>query len=473
MKKFLSLFMIIIIAFSSLTACSSGGNSMTETTTVSEVPTTETTAVDPTSIDVMTETSISETKTVETTAESTTNTSVGQVYYLNFKPEADEVWKALARSYTEETGTPVTIVTAASNNYEATLTDEMSKTNAPTLFQINGPVGLANWGNFCYDLKDTKIYDELTSDAYALKKDDEVLGIAYVIESYGIIVNKTLLAEAGYTIDDIKSFADLQSISEDITDRSDELGFAAFTSAGLDPSSDWRFKTHLANLPIYFEYQNEGIEQSPAIKGAYLANYRNIWDLYIHNSTVDPKLLSTKTVEDSRNEFLEKQAVFYQNGSWEYNNLHDGGFSDDELAIIPIYVGVGDEANQGLCTGSENYWCVNKNARPEDIAATLDFMTWCVTSERGTSALANAMGFVIPFKGAVPSPNLFIRQDSEYTREGKIPVSWYFTTVPSEDWKNNLAQALTIYSSDETDGNWANVVSAFVDKWKSEYNLSH
>ena len=43
----------------------------------------------------------------------------------------------------------------------------------------------------------------------------------------------------------------------------------------MDGSSDWRFKTHLANLPIYFEYQDDGITIQPdAIKGTYLDNYR-------------------------------------------------------------------------------------------------------------------------------------------------------------------------------------------------------
>ncbi len=39
---------------------------------------------------------------------------------------------------------------------------------------------------------------------------------------------------------------------------------------------------------------------------------------------------------------------------------------DDELGMLPIYIGAGDEANQGLCTGSENYWCVNNKASADD-----------------------------------------------------------------------------------------------------------
>ncbi|MDO4509441.1 MAG: ABC transporter substrate-binding protein [Lachnospiraceae bacterium] len=393
----------------------------------------------------------------------------GQVYYLNFKPEQDEQWQALAKSYTEQTGVPVTVVTAASGTYEETLTAEIAKDEAPTLFQVNGPVGLANWSDYCYDLTGSEILSNLTSDSFALKNGDEVAGIAYVIESYGIITNVELLEKAGYTTDDIKSFEDLKKVAEDITARSSELGFSAFTSTGMDGSSDWRFKTHLANLPIYFEYQEDGISDTKAIKGTYLDNYKQIFDLYINNSTCSPKELATKTGDDAENEFAEGKAVFFQNGSWEYGNLIGKGMTDDQLKMIPIYIGVGDEANQGLCTGTENFWCVNNEASEEDIEATLTFINWCVSSDEGTQAMAD-MGFTIPFKNAKENPNVFVQQDAAYTAEGKVPVSWNFTTMPSEEWKNGVGSALTAYAAGT--GDWDAVVTAFVDGWASEKALA-
>ena len=415
--------------------------------------------------------SAASTDSTATSEASAASTAEGKVYYLNFKPEQDQQWQDLAKVYTEQTGVPVTVVTAASGEYETTLMSEMAKSDAPTLFQVNGPIGLANWKDYCYDLTGSDILGQLTSDTYALKDGDATLGIGYVIESYGLITNKTLLEKAGYTIDDIKSFEDLKKVAEDITARQDELGFAAFTSAGMDSSSDWRYKTHLANLPIYFEYQDEGITSTDAIKGTYLDNYKNIFDLYINNSTCAPTELAGKTADDSRNEFLAGEAVFYQNGSWEYVNLtQDGTFTDDDLAMIPIYFGVGDEANQGLCTGTENYWCVNSEAPEEDIQATLDFINWCVTSEEGTKAMAEDMGFVIPFKGAQESSNVFVKQDQEMLAAGKTPVSWNFTTMPSENWKNGVGSALTAYAAGT--GDWDGVVTAFVDGWASEAALN-
>ena len=408
-----------------------------------------------------------------TAASSTAAKADGKVYYLNFKPEQDQAWQDLAKVYTEETGVPVTVVTAASGQYETTLMSEMEKSEAPTLFQVNGPVGLANWKDYCYDLSGSQLYGELTSDSFALKDGDAVAAIAYVIETYGIIYNKELLTAAGYTQDDIKGFDDLKKVADDIQARKAELGVdGAFTSAGMDGSSDWRFKTHLANLPIYFEYQADGIGTTDAIKGTYLDNYKDMFDLYINNSTCAPTELAGKTGDDSRNEFLDNEAVFFQNGSWEYNNLVGDGkpFTDDDLTMIPVYIGVGDEANQGLCTGTENYWCVNKEADQADIDATLDFMYWCVSSDEGTKAMANDMGFVIPFKNAQESPNLFVKVDNALTAEGKTPVAWCFSTMPSENWKNGVGSALTAYAAGT--GDWNAVVTAFVDGWKTEAALN-
>ena len=200
----------------------------------------------------------SETPAAETTAASG---GEGKVYYLNFKPEQADDWVELAKAYTDETGVPVTVVTAASGTYESTLKSEMAKSEAPTLFQVNGPVGLASWKDYCYDLKDSDVYKNIESDDYVLKDGGSVLGMAYVIETYGIIYNKALLndyfalpdAEIK-SIDELNNFEALKKVADGIQAHKDDLGVeGAFTSAGFDASSDWRFKTHLANLPVYYE----------------------------------------------------------------------------------------------------------------------------------------------------------------------------------------------------------------------------
>ena len=404
----------------------------------------------------------------------------GKVYYLNFAPEVADQWEALAEKYSEETGTEVQVVTAASGTYESTLKSEMDKNEAPTLFQVNGPVGLATWKDYCYDLKDTDVYKNLASDDFALiNEDGSVSGIAYKIETYGLIYNKALLNDYFETdgavvtsVDEINNFDTLKAVVEDITAKKDELGIeGAFTSAGMDSSSDWRFKTHLANLPIYYEYKADGITSTDAIKGTYLDNYKNIWDLYINNATCEPSMISSKTAEDARAEFALGEAVFYQNGTWETSGiLEEGDLTEDDLGMLPIYIGVEGEENQGLCTGSENYWCVNAKASEEDIQATVDFLTWCITSDEGRTAISKDMGFATPFTtfgDDYAADNVLVNEAAKYVEDGKTSVTWCFTTMPSENWKNGVGSALLEYA--QGTGEWDGVVTAFVDGWATEY----
>lgn len=406
----------------------------------------------------------------------------GKVYYLNFKPEQADDWVELAEQYTAETGVPVTVETAASGTYEQTLKSEMAKKDAPTLFQVNGPVGLASWKDYCYDLKDSELYKQVKSDDFVLKDGDAVDGIAYVIETYGIIYNTTLMNEYCQTdgavvssADEINSFDKLKAVADDIQAKKDELGvLGAFTSAGMDSSSDWRFKTHLANLPIYYEYKDKGIGSTDAIEGTYLDNYKQIWDLYITDSTCEPTMISSKTGEDAAAEFAMGDAVFYQNGTWAYGDITADGLTDEDLGMLPIYIGAPGEENQGLCTGSENYWCVNKNASEEDIQATLDFLNWCVTSDTGRDAIANKMGFLTPFQsfddGYMPSNPLVAIADG-YIADGKTSVSWNFSSIPSEQWKDQVGAALTEYA--QGTGDWSAVEDAFVNGWATEYAAAH
>ena len=265
----------------------------------------------------------------------------GKVYYLNFKPEQGAAWEALAAKYTEETGVPVSVQTATSGTYESTLKSEIAKTEAPTLFQVNGPVGLATWKDYCYDLSGSDVYGQLKSDDFALKEGDEVKGIAYVVETYGLIYNADILNDyftkdyaVVTSVEEINSFDQLKAVADSIQANADDLGVkGAFTSAGMDSSSDWRFKTHLANLPIYYEYEADGIGSTDAIKGTYLDNYKNIWDLYITDSVCAPTLLSSKTGEDATADFALGDAVFYQNGTWAYNDLVDAGMDGDSQII--------------------------------------------------------------------------------------------------------------------------------------------
>ena len=396
--------------------------------------------------------------------------SKGSVYWLNFKPEADEALQGIAKTYEKENGVKVKVVTAASGNYNSTLTSEMGKSAAPTLFVVGNQAAVKTWDDYCIDLKDTDVYKELSTDAFNLKDENgKVASMGYCYESYGIIVNKKLLKKAGYEITDIKDFASLKSVAEDIHKRADKLGFDAFTSSGMDDASSWRFTGHLANMPLFYEGRDDGWKEAPAeIKGTYLDNFKNVWDLYINNSKYDKKTLATGGY-DAEAEFKKGEAVFYQNGTWEYDALKKS-ISDDDMQMIPIYCGVEGEEKAGLCSGTENCWAVNAKASKADQKATLEFMKWLVTSKEGTKVMAEQFG-AIPYKNAADSGNVFLKNANDLLEAGNYNVDWAFNYTPNVDeWRASLVAAMNKY---DAGGSWDDVKTAFVQGWATQYKAAN
>lgn len=396
--------------------------------------------------------------------------SKGSVYWLNFKPEADEALQGIAKTYEKENGVKVKVVTAASGNYNSTLTSEMGKSAAPTLFVVGNQAAVKTWDDYCIDLKDTDVYKELSTDAFNLKDENgKVASMGYCYESYGIIVNKKLLKKAGYEITDIKDFASLKSVAEDIHKRADKLGFDAFTSSGMDDASSWRFTGHLANMSLFYEGRDDGWKEAPAeIKGTYLDNFKNVWDLYINNSKYDKNTLATGGY-DAEAEFKKGEAVFYQNGTWEYDALKKS-ISDDDMQMIPIYCGVEGEEKAGLCSGTENCWAVNAKASKADQKATLEFMKWLVTSKEGTKVMAEQFG-AIPYKKAADSGNVFLKNANDLLEAGNYNVDWAFNYTPNVDeWRASLVAAMNKY---DAGGSWDDVKTAFVQGWATQYKAAN
>ena len=460
MKKFIALLLAVVMVLG-LVACSSSADTKADDVQPAEATDTKTETTD--------------TKTDDTAAADTdTETAAsGKVYYLNFKPEFDEALTKLAADYTAKTGVSVKVVTAASGTYADTLTAEMAKSEAPTIFNIGNMSGLADWDDYALDLTGSAIANELNTDSFNLYNEaGELKAIGNCYESFGIIVNTKLLEEAGHSLDEIKDFDSLKAVADDIHARASELGFDAFSAAGLEGSSSWRFSGHLANMPLYYEFRDDNVTMQPAtITGKYMDNFKNIWDLYINDSAADPATLSTSTKDESCAEFTSGKAVFYQNGTWEYSGLIDAGMTDDQLAMIPIYCGVDGEENAALCSGTENCWAINAKASAEDIQASMDFLVWLVTDPDASAVYVEQLG-AVPFKNCPASANKFIVDGNKLLADGKYAVTWAFNHTPNVDsWRATVVTALTAYSADQSDANWQQVVSAFVDGWAIEYNV--
>ena len=403
--------------------------------------------------------------------------ATGSVYWLNFKPESDEALKEIAALYTAETGVEVKIETAASGTYSETLTAEMDKSNAPTIFVVS-PNGVPTWGEYCLDLNGTPIANELATDAYNVYDGDKLVSIGYCYECYGIIVNNALLNEAGHDVSEITNFETLKAVVEDITANKDTLGFSAFTSAGMDGSSSWRFTGHLINLEYVHEFRDDpeawgnGAYGPATLTGAYMDNFRNLFDLMLVNSTTDRKELANGGF-DAAAEFANGEAAFYCNGNWEYQGLLDKGMNPEDLYMIPYYSGIEGEEKAGLNCGTENYWAINGTASEEDIQATMDFLVWLVTDPEASEMAVTTFG-VMPYKSAAESTNRFLAQANAYLADGCYNFAWVTNYQPNvDDYRATAVAAINAYNADPTDANWATVVTAFIDGWAVQYALAN
>ena len=412
------------------------------------------------------------TEAVSDEAEGDTAAASGSVYWLNFKPESDEALKQIAAMYTEETGVPVQIVTAASGTYNETLTAEMDKSTPPTIFVVGNNAAVQTWGDYCYDLTGTAVEQEMNTTQYHLYDDDgKLCSIGYCYECYGIIVNTALLEEAGYAKDYITNFETLKEVAEDVHARAAELGFDAFTSAGMDDSSSWRYTGHLINAAYYWESVDDPdawVTCPESIKGTYMDNFRQLYDLMVVNSATDRATLANGGFDASA-EFANGEAMFYVNGNWEWSNLESLGMNAEDLTMIPYYCGVEGEENVGLNAGTENYWAINCEASEEDIQASLDFLYWVVTDPEASAIAVGTFG-VMPYTNAVESTNPFYGAANEYLAKGCSIMECVNGFQPNVDaYRATAVSAMNQYNADPTDENWALVVAAFVDGWAVQY----
>lgn len=413
--------------------------------------------------------------------------SKGEVRYLNFKPESAGVYEELAQVYEKETGVKVIIETAANNAYESTLTAKMANRNPPTLFQINGPKGYANWKDYCADLKDSELYKHLTDKSLAVTDKGGVYGIPYVLEGYGIIYNKEItdkyfaLPKKSTTfksMDEINNFEKLKKLVEDMQKNASKLGIkGVFASTSLKAGEDWRWQTHLLNIPIYYEFTNNNIDltsdQTDTITFEYNKNFKNIFDLYLNNSVIPPKQVGIKTVDNSMSEFALGECAMVQNGNWAWSQIEGvkgNVVKADNIKYLPIYTGMKVDPQQGLCIGTENFYAVNKKASAEDQKATVDFVYWLYSSEKGKDYVINKLGFISPFDTFTefekPKDPLAVEVLHWMKKSDITTIPWYFTLFPSQVFKEDFGSDLLRYAQGSE--KWATVTENVIADWKKE-----
>lgn len=412
------------------------------------------------------------------------------IRYLNFKPEITAAYEKISKEYEAETGVKVIVETAANNSYEQTLTAKMATDEAPVIFQINGPKGYESWKDYCADITSTALYEHLTDKDIAIKEGGRVYGIPYVAEGYGIIYNDEIMQKyfalenkgtSLTSMSEVNNFTSLKSLAEDMQKHKEELGIeGVFSSTSLKAGEDWRWQTHLANIPVYYEFQQKNAElTSDAVKKldfTFAENYKNIFDLYINNSVSDKKVLGTKIVDEAMAEFATGKSAMVQNGNWAWSQINDiagNVVKEENIKFLPIYTGIAGEEKQGICIGTENFLAINSKATAAEQKAAEDFLYWLYSSEKGKQFVLNDLGFIAPFDTFTadekPSDPL-ARQVVEYmNNENLTNIPWVFTVFPSQNFKDDFGAVLLQYVQGTK--SFDDVKQTVVKSWETESNL--
>jgi hypothetical protein len=261
----------------------------------------------------------------------------------------------------------------------------------------------------------------------------------------------------------------------------DSIMDGVFASTSLLRGEAWRWQTHLANVPFYYEFKDNTSYDNTVLAGLaadsiefkYANNYKNIFDLYLNNSVTKKEMLGNVTVNDSMAEFALGRCAMVQNGNWGASQILgvDGNkVADKDIKFLPIYTGMPGEEKQGLCIGTENFLCINSQVSPEKQQASVDFLVWLYSSKTGKAFVKDQLGFIAPFNtfsdDEKPTDPLAKELLARMAKDGYENIQWTFAAFPSENFKNAFGDALLEYAQGTK--TWDDVVKIVKDSWTSE-----
>ena len=328
------------------------------------------------------------------------------VRVLNTDLRVQRAWEKLADEYEQATGVDVRIVASVGL---ATLRSVSSAKDLP---------------ENCADLSASAACAQLMNRDLILGNDQgKVLAVANNIEVYGLVYNSTLLAQTAHTREDIGSFAELTDVIYSITENADTYGFSAFARV----ITNEHFAVQLATLG---------------------GNSRNLVELIMNNTDLTPSSPESGSNMNPLWEFVDGKAVFFLAGTRDQDILSYIG--SENMGVLPIYLGGENETNQTLCVAARSYWCVDADADPADVEATLDFLNFLTTPRYNSTLPVDDLRMMTPFRQATFVSNIpeqVLRSD---VAQGRVPVVRpYVAQVPQ-----GLTEALKAYTADPSDEYW-------------------
>ncbi|WP_112180622.1 MULTISPECIES: ABC transporter substrate-binding protein [Paraliobacillus] len=383
------------------------------------------------------------------------------------KVEFKDQFEDLVAKYEEENpNVSITVETVGGGtDYAPVLKSAFSSGDAPDIFNVTGPQDVIDYKEYLTDLSDTAAAQAaLEGTLTAVTDGDQILGLPFNQEGYGLVYNKRIFEEAGVNAEEILTFEDLEEAVKTIDGMKEELGIEGVFA--LPGKEAWVMGDHLANAFLAPEFNNDIMEAFNAETVTFERGdeMKRFLDLQAEYS-VGPVLSLDYSQQVEENFSLERVAMIQQ-GNWVYPSVQQ---MDEELAqnigMLPIPV----EGLEGrLPVGVPNNWAVNNEGSEAEIQASKDFLDWMYTSEEGKRAVLEDFKFIPAYEGydteMISDP---LSKDVYTYSEAGNTIGWIFGGYPSNPWGTDvMGSNMQRYLAD--DMTWEEVVEDSIAKWEEK-----
>lgn len=383
------------------------------------------------------------------------------------KVEFKDQFEDLVAKYEEENpNVSINVETVGGGtDYAPVLKSAFSSGDAPDIFNVTGPQDVIDYKKYLTDLSDTAAAQAaLEGTLTAVTDGEQILGLPFNQEGYGLVYNKRIFEEAGIKAEEILTFEDLEEAVKTIDSMKEELGLEGVFA--LPGKEAWVMGDHLANAYLAPEFNHDIMEAFNAEtvtieRGDEMKRFLDLQAEY----SVGPVLSLDYSQQVEENFSLERVAMIQQ-GNWVYPSVQQ---MDEELAqnigMLPIPV----EGLEGrLPVGVPNNWAVNNEGTDEEIQASKDFLDWMYTSEEGKRAVLEDFKFIPAYEGydtdLISDP---LSKDVYTYSEAGNTIGWIFGGYPSNPWGTDvMGSNMQRYLAD--DMTWEEVVEDSIAKWEEK-----
>ncbi len=360
--------------------------------------------------------------------------------------------------------------------YKGKLKAKLETKQKPAIFSLVDFCGMDEYSDYLFDVsQESYMKDVYDSSIDPVRQGSSVLAVPLRLDGYGLIYNKKILRQAGYSEEDmngLRSFEDLKQVFLDLESKKKRLGIEEVLSYSVGSSAWWTAAYHTSNIPFamqddFLEFQRRLSEGTVSLTEDFLfQRFTETLDLFFAHSY---KNLLETPYEKLLSDFALEKTAFLQQGSWVEKQLREIS-PWLELAFVPIPIrGASPEKNSSLAVHSTQFWAINKQLSKEELSAAKQFLSYLFTSSRGKRFLSEENRYIPAFSTVSAQDDAQLAQSLLRFVDEKRTLPWAWISFPDDYVRLDVSAAIARYYLKEftqkefleyLDAQWSRRVSA-------------